>query len=561
MNWARPMLRRAVILLGVFALVSAACGDDDAPSTTATPTTAATTAATTAPPETTAAPTTAPVAAGGELVVAVSADTGLVDGHQITQGTEMRMMYPNYDRLLEEGADGSLVPVALESYDVSADGLEYTLHVRPGMTFHDGTPVDAEAVKWNFDRQMQKDHPQGQGGLVPEGFICSLIVWDPFVNSVTVVDPLTVKVTLNEPFGPFITTMTLPCGNLMSPTAAQSDGEGFLEKPTGSGPFVLVDASQAEQTIYEGNPNYWRENAPQLSKLTLVPMQEASTRWAALQSGQVQMATELPPDIVREAMDDPEFNVTLLPARHFAAVWVNQGPDGFEPFRNAKVRQAMAMAIDKEALVRDLLDPLAYVAHGPIPDGNNWQNPDIKKWSYDVEAAKALLTEAGYPDGFEFTLSGAIAGAGMIEQRAVAAFIQSSLAQIGITVNVSLTEFADAYTRMSGGQDHAYLYGITYWMAEPWNQLSLIHQTGQFSNWGRYSNPVADDLMSQADNMVGFDARKVLYDQVQEILAEDQAFIYLYHERFAVVTRQEVRGEVGWTGNYALYLGDVSVSD
>jgi len=494
-------------------------------------------------------------------VVAVSADTGLVDGHQITQGTEMRMMYPNYDRLLEEAADGSLVPLALESYEVSADGLEYTLHVRPGMTFHDGTALDAEAVKWNFDRQMQKDHPQGQGGLVPEGFICSLIIWDPIVSSVTVVDPLTVQVTISAPFGPFMGTMSLPCGNLMSPTAAQTDGPGFLEKPTGSGPFVLVDASQAEQTVYTANPNYWKADAPKLDKLTLVPMAEASTRWAALQSGQVQMATEMPPDIVRQAMDDDEFNVTLLPARHFAALWVNQGPDGFEPFRDARVRQAMAMAIDKETLVRDLLDPLAYVAHGPIPDGSVWQNPNIKQWSYDIAAAKALLTEAGFPDGFEFNLSGAIAGAGMIEQRAVAAFLQASLGEIGITVNVNLTEFADAYTRMGGGQDDAYLYGITYWMAEPWNQLSLIHQTGQFSNWGRYSNPAADALMSQADSAVGFDERKVIYDEVQEILAEDQAFIYLYHEHFAVVTRSEVQGEVGWTGNYALYLDDVFIAE
>ena len=175
--------------------------------------------------------------------------------------------------------------------------------------------------------------------------------------------------------------------------------------------------------------------------------------------------------------------------------------------------------------------------------------------------AQALLTEAGFPDGFEFNLSGAIAGAGMIEQRAVAAFLQASLGEIGITVNVNLTEFADAYTRMGGGQDDAYLYGITYWMAEPWNQLSLIHQTGQFSNWGRYSNPAADALMSQADSAVGFDERKVIYDEVQEILAEDQAFIYLYHEHFAVVTRSEVQGEVGWTGNYALYLDDVFIAE
>ena len=543
-----PRFRRTLAVLVVFAAIAASCGDDDTGTTTTTAAGATTT-------------TAAAATRGGELVVAVSADTGLTDGHQITQGTEMRMMYPNYDRLVEEGVDGQLLPVALESWDTSADGLEYTLHVRPGMTFHDGTPVDAAAIKWNFDRQYLPDHPQGKGGLVPEGFICSLIVWEPFIDSVEVVDSLTVSVKLTAPFGPFIATFTLPCGNLMSPTAAAADGPGFLEKPTGSGPFVLVEARQGEQTVYTANPNYWKEGAPKLDKLTLAPMPEASTRWAALQSGQVQIATELPPSIVREAQGNDDFNVTLLPARQFAAIWVNQGEDGFKAFQDKRVRQAMAMAIDNEALVRDILDPLAYVASGPVPDGNVWQNPNVRQWPHDVEAAKALLAQTDFADGFEFTLQGAITGAGMVEQRAVATFIQSALAEIGITVNLNLTEFADAYSRMQGGADHAYLYGITYWMAEPWNQLSLIHQTGQFSNWGRYSNAEADALMTQADNAVGFETRKALYDQVQEILAEDQAFVYLYHENFAVVSRKEVQGTIGWTGNYALYLEDIWLSE
>jgi len=553
-----PKLHRKNVTIAALALLlvtAVACGQEATP-TPIVITVAGTPVVVTATPGPTA--TATPVAQrGGSMVVAVSTDTGLRDGHQITAGTEMRVFYPVYDRLMEEEVDGTLTPVALESVDIGGDGSEYTLHIRPGMTFQDGTKVDADAVKWNFDRQMQADHPQGKGGLVPAGFICSLITWEVFVDSVTVVDPLTVKVDLNQVFGPFQVTFTLPCGNLVSPTAVKSDGEGFLKKPTGSGPFKLVEATLGVQTVYEKFDNYWKEGYPKLDGLTWVPMPEPQVRWAALKTGAIHLATELNAETVRTAMKDAKLNVTFPEARHFGAIWPNVGADGFEAFKDKRVRQAMAMAIDKNTLIKDIMDPIAYVAHGPMPTSNEWHNPNIKQWPYDTDQAKALLADAGYPNGFTFTLSIPSAGAGQIEPRSVATFIQGNLADVGITVNVNETEFATLYSSLIGGKADAYLYGITYWMSEPWNQITLIHQTGQFSNWGRYSNPEADKLMDQADRVVGFDLRKPIYDQVEAILAEEQANIYLYHEIYAMVARSEVQGNIGFTGNYAIYMDDV----
>ena len=111
--------------------------------------------------------------------------------------------------------------------------------------------------------------------------------------------------------------------------------------------------------------------------------------------------------------------------------------------------------------------------------------------------------------------------------------IQADLAAVGINMQLEVVEFGTLYQGLQDGQHDAFLYGITYWMAEPWNQLSLIHQTGQFSNWGRYSNPALDELMTQADKAPTFDERKPIYDEVQIALSEEQAFVYLYHEIYA----------------------------
>ena len=496
---------------------------------------------------------------GGHLIAAVSADTGLRDGHQITAGTEMRLMYPNFDRLFLEEADGTLTPEAATGWSVSSNGLDFLIDIREGMTFHDGTTLDAEAVKWNFDRQMDPEHPQGQGGGIPI-FICSWILFDPYIESVETTGSHQIKMTLKETLGPIIAAGSLPCGIQMSPTAAENDLEGFLEKPTGSGPFVLVDASLGEQTIYERNDNYWNEGKPLLDQLTWVVMPEAQTRWAAIQNGTIHLATELNAATIREAEADSNISVDFPEARHFAAIWPNQSADGPEQFKNKLVRQAMASAINKEKLVADVLDPIAYVAHGPIPSRSNiWANPDIPRWPYDPERAKALLAEAGYPDGFEFSLLVPSGGAGQLEPRDVATVIQADLAAVGIDMTIEAVEFGTLYEGLQAGMHHAYLYGITYWMAEPWNQISLIHQTGQFSNWGRYSNPEADELMAQADRAVTFEARKPIYDEVQLTLSQDQAFVYLYHEVYAMVRRTEVQGEIGFTGNYAMEMENVWV--
>ncbi len=563
-------------LLLVVALVAAACSDPDPTSTPVPPAaTVAPTAAPTAvpptdtpvpptdtpvPPTPTPAPTATPEAmSGGHLIAAVSADTGLRDGHQITAGTEMRLMYPNFDRLFLEEADGSLTPEAATGWEVSGDGLEFLIDIREGMTFHDGTPVDGEAVLWNFNRQMDPEHPQGQGGGIPI-FICSWILFDPYIESVEQTGSHQIKMTLKETLGPIIAAGSLPCGVQMSPTAAAADLEGFLDMPTGSGPFVLVDAELGEQTVYERNDNYWNGDKPLLDQLTWVVMPEAQTRWAAIQNGTIHLATELNAATIREAEADANINVDFPEARHFAAIWPNQSEEGFAPFQNPLVRQAMASAINKEKLVADILDPIAYVAHGPIPSRSNiWANHDIPRWPHDPDRARELLAEAGYPDGIEFSLLVPSGGAGQLEPRDVATVLQADLAAVGINMQLEVVEFGTLYQGLQDGQHDAFLYGITYWMAEPWNQLSLIHQTGQFSNWGRYSNPALDELMAQADRAPTFEERKPIYDEVQIALSEEQAFVYLYHEVYAMVRRSEVQGEIGFTGNYAMEMEDVWV--
>ena len=275
----------------------------------------------------------------------------------------------------------------------------------------------------------------------------------------------------------------------MSPTAAENDLEGFLEKPTGSGPFVLVDASLGEQTIYERNDNYWNEGKPLLDQLTWVVMPEAQTRWAAIQNGTIHLATELNAATIRAAEADSNISVDFPEARHFAAIWPNQSADGPEQFKNKLVRQAMASAINKEKLVADVLDPIAYVAHGPIPSRSNiWANPDIPRWPYDPERAKALLAEAAtrrvrvQPAG-----AGGRSGAARAEGRGDRDPGRPGRGRHrhddrGGRVRHALPGSARWDARRLPVR-------ITYWMAEPWNQISLIHQTGQFSNWGRYSNP------------------------------------------------------------------------
>ena len=253
-----------------------------------------------------------------------------------------------YDSLLEWDADLLVQPALAESWDISDDGLTYTFKLRSGVKFHDGSDFDAEAVKFNFDRMLDENHPYHDTGPFPLSFFFGS------VESTEVVDDMTVKFTLNAPYAPFLSNLAYPTGLIVSPTAVAQHGADFGRNPSGTGPFTFGEWRSNEAVVVEGNPDYW-DGAPSLQAVVFRPITDANTRVAEMLAGGIDLMVEVPPVALSEFQGDA-YTVHEQAGPH---VWflILNAKEG--PFADVRVRQAANYAINKEAIVNDVLEGTA----------------------------------------------------------------------------------------------------------------------------------------------------------------------------------------------------------
>ncbi|MBV7378080.1 ABC transporter substrate-binding protein [Maritimibacter dapengensis] len=488
----------------------------------------------------------------GVLIVGQIAEPKSLDPAAVTAQNDFRIVVNMYEGLVRY-APGTLEvePLLAESWEVSDDGTEYTFMLKEGVTFHDGTPFNAEAVKFNFDRMLNEDHPFHNTGPFPLAFFFSA------VQSTDVVDDLTVKFTLNEPYAPFLSNLAYPTGLLVSPAAVEANGADFGRNPVGTGPFKFAEWRSNEAVVVEKNPDYHGDMAG-TEAVVFRPITDANTRVAEMLSGGIDVMVEVPPTALSEFQGDG-YQVVEQAGPH---VWflILNAKEG--PFADKLVRQAANYAINKEALVNEVLEGTAEVAAGPTPPAFAWAyNDELDPYPYDPDKAKELLAEAG-AEGAELTFYVTEGGSGMLDPIPMGTAIQADLNAVGFDVKIETYEWNTFLGEVNPGLEGKADMAEMAWMTNDPDTLPFLAlRTEAFPdqggfNSGYYSNPEVDELLSKARVATDQDERAALYKEMQAIVQEDAPWVFVANWKQNAVTTDRVEN-FNLEPSFLLLLEDV----
>ena len=331
-----------------------------------------------------AAALSAQAVAAKDLTVAVYSAFTTLDPYDASDTLSQNVAKSFYEGLFGFDKDMKLVNVLAESYDVSKDGLEYTIKLKQGIKFSDGEPFNAAAVKANFDRVTN-----------PENHLTRYQLYRN-IESVEVVDDATVKFHLKEAFSAFINQLAHPSGVMICPKTLALPKKEVAFNPCGTGPYVLEKYNPAEYLVVKKNPSYWQKGLPKLDSISFRPVLEDATRVAMLRTGEAQFVDVVPPEHVERLKETPNIVVDAAPSIVQRQIYLNNTK---KPFNDLRVRQALNYGLDKHAMVKVLYKGFSAPATGVAPEGIDYAK-QFGEWPYDPKKAKELLTAAGYPNGF-----------------------------------------------------------------------------------------------------------------------------------------------------------------
>lgn len=488
------------------------------------------------------------------LVIGQIAEPASLDPHVSTAANDFRIAVNLYDGLVRN-KPGTLEiePALATDWTISEDGLVYTFTLREGVSFHDGSPFNAEAVKFNFERMLNEDHPFAATGPFPLAFFFSS------VKSVEAKDDLTVVFTLNEPFAPFMSNLASPTGLIVSPAAVEQYGADYGRHPSGTGPFKFEEWKSNTSVVASRNESYWDGAAP-LEAVIFRPITDANTRVAEMLSGGIDVLLETPPDNVARFRDDASYQVVEAVGPHVWYVMLN-AKEG--PFADKRVRQAVNYAVNKQSLVDDVLQGTAEVSAGPIPPAFNWAyNEDVAPYPYDPEMAKKLLAEAG-AEGAKLTFLVTEGGSGMLDPVPMGTAIQADLAAVGLDVEIKTYEWNTFLSEVNPGLEGKADMAEMAWMtSDPDTLPFLALRTAAWPDEGGfnssyYSNPEVDALLDKARLSTDPAERGDLYRQVQTLTHEDAPWLFVANWKQNAVVTSAV-GDFALQPDFSLVLRDVT---
>jgi peptide/nickel transport system substrate-binding protein len=489
---------------------------------------------------------------GGTLIYAMEAEPDILDPHVAGGWHTNRLTRQMHDCLVgydltkpvEEQPTPKLVGVLAEKWDISPDGKVYTFHLRKGVKFHDGTPFNADAVRINVERVWFKDSKWfwGRGpGRNSRHFA--------FLTGLEVVDDHTIKLIMSQPFSEFLPQMANVSANgqcIVSPTQLEKLGnENYHTHPVGTGPFEFVERVRGDRVVLKRFEGYWGEKAL-LDKLIIRPMPEASARVTALQTGEADVIVVPPPDS-REQLEREGFKWVQAPRTHH--VWYLIFNMQNEHFKNKLVRQAVNYAIDRVGMAKHLLKDSAEPAiYGLLPPVNTAFDPNIRAYEYNPQKARALLKEAGYPNGFKTVLHISVDGSGQMIPVPMMEFIQNNLKQVGIDGKIEAFEWVTYLGMWSKGMEpHVGIMQLSWGQPNP-NWLPIVLHSRwaapKGSNAGYYSDPELDKVMEAALAETDPEQAKVLWQQANRMATEEAALAGVVHDRIPLAMSPKVQGFV-----------------
>ncbi len=308
----------------------------------------------------------------------------------ITDGVSSRITRQIYEGLVKyKGPTTEVIPALAEKWEVNKDGTVWTFSLHKGIKFHDGNPCDAAAIVWNFDRWRLSKHPQHENqikaGQTFEYYEAQFGGFDEksLITKVEAVNPQTVRITLKNPQGPFLANLAMFVFDIVSPKAVEKQGLSFGKNPVGTGPFKFVEWKVGQEVILEANKNYWdKAHAPKVQRVVIRNIKDNSQRLAALKAGEVHGFEGLNPDDVKVVRADPNLQIMLRPTNTTGYVAFNYK---VKELRDGRVRQAIAHAINKKAIVDALYGGTGMVATQFQPPPLWGYNKELKDYEYNPE--------------------------------------------------------------------------------------------------------------------------------------------------------------------------------
>lgn len=454
-------------------------------------------------------------AAQGTLRIGIAEDPDVLDPTTNRTAAGRQPLTALCDKLYDVSTTLELVPQLALGHEIAADGLSVVLRLRPNVRFHDGEPFDAEAVRFNMERNLTTTGSFRRTELVA-------------LDSVEVVDPLTVRLKLKQPQAYLLMVILAErAGMMVSPKAARELGDRFGSRPVCAGPYKFVERVPQGRIVVQRFTEHWNAAAFPFDRIEYLPITDSTVRLAALRSGEIQVAERLTPTDVPQLRSDARVRVAAASDLGFHSLRLNtnNGPRGQLLGRDVRIRQAIEAAIDRRAMVQALFE-------GQYGVGNQFVNPESPYYDAshpvpprDVALARRLLREAG-ASNLTFTL---LVPAERERQEA-AQFIQAMLAEAGITMNL---ETQDNATLLQNAQRGRYEAAFTFWSGRPHpdgNSFSHYSCAGALND-SRYCNEALDRVLVRAQQATTDAERTALYRQANGIVAEDRPTIILWHRR------------------------------
>ena len=435
---------------------------------------------------------------GGSVVYGMTQDLASLDPHVDTDAGTRDVVFNLYEGLVKPTSDGGFIPAVASDYIISDDAKTYTFTLRDGITFHDGTPVTIEDVKYSIDRYAEI---QGESSA-----------FSSLVDSVEVQDDKTLVVNLKESYSEFLPMMTI--------AIIPQSNEDPAGNPIGTGPFKYVSYTPGQNLELEKYDGYWQEGVPSLDSVEFKFIADVDTAFVELQAGTIDILKYLTSAQAETLGED--YNIVQGSMNLVHAMYLNSA---YEPLSKTEVRQALCYAVDRDAINNFIFGGKSHIIGSHmIPAMSKYYEPEAETvYSYDPEKAKELLADAGYADGFDLEITVPSSYSQHVDS---AQIIADELSQVGINVTLNQVEWStwlqDVY---KGGNFQATVIGFDGTLA-PSDWLKK-YVTDDAKNFMHYSNTEYDDVFNTAYTTVDDDVKVENYKKAQMILAEDAAAVYI----------------------------------
>lgn len=498
---------------------------------------------------------------GSTFTYGRGADSVSLDPINATDGESFVVTRQVMDTLLafEPGTTDVIPALATEIPEPEDDGRAYTFNLREGVAFHDGEPLNAEAIKFNYDRWRLTDNEFHTGGgnqssdFAYFGVMFGGFDDDSFIENVEAVDEQTVRFTLREPLAPFLRNVAMSAFAIASPKAIRDDVEGFWQNPVGTGPFRFESWRRGSEVRLTANEDFWGRDLPEdqggggpnVDRIVIRSIPDNTARVAALSGGELSGADGLTPDDVPSVEENEDLKVLFRPPLNIAYLAMNCEK---EPFTDARVRRAINYAINRPEIVRSFFGDTGQVASNAMPPTVPYFREATEPYPYDPDEARRLLEEAGVGDGFDMDLwFMPIPRPYMPDGRGVAQAMQRDLEQVGINARLVTREWGTYLEETGKGAHDAAMLGWSGDNGDPDNFLNVLLSSASATeedaqNIAYYKNPELDRLLRQGATTVDENERRRLYEQAQEIIYNDAPWVPIEYAEVPLGYRANVEG-------------------